>query len=82
MRMVMPTIVRHSEAWPYMVMARFETGDGGNPHYHGFSMGDPGPEVRRVKADVEGQDDVPPETVTEDVRVIRRAMRASSGAFA
>ena len=53
-RMVMPTIVPHSEDWPYMTMARFETGPGGNPHYHGFSMGTPGPVVKRVKADVEG----------------------------
>ena len=38
MRMVMPTIVPHSEEWPYMAMARAETGPGGNPHTHGFCM--------------------------------------------
>ena len=79
MRMVMPAIVPHSEDWPYMTMARFETGPGGNPHYHGFSMGKPGPVVKRVKADVAGADDLPPRTMTEDVRVVRRAMLVEGG---
>lgn len=79
MRMVMPAIVPHSEAWPYMAMARFETGPGGNPHYHGFSMGDPGPVVKRVKADVAGGDDLPPRTMTDDMRVVRRAMLDEGG---
>jgi len=60
-------------------MARFEVGNGGNPHYHGFGMGLPGPQVKRVKADVEGEDDLPPQTVTEDLRVVRRALRAGDG---
>ena len=76
MRMVMPAIVPHSDDWPYMCMARFETGPGGNPHYHGFSAGTPGPVVKRVKADVDGEDDLPPRTIVDDVRVVRRAMRA------
>jgi hypothetical protein len=79
MRMVMPTIVPHSEDWPYMTMARFETGPGGNPHYHGFSMGTPGPVVKRVKADVAGADDLPPRTMSEDVRVVRGAMQTERG---
>ena len=36
MRMVMPTVVRHSAAEPFMPMARFETGPGGN-HWHLFA---------------------------------------------
>ena len=40
-----------------MSMARFETGPGGNAHYHGFNVGTPGPQVLRVKADVEGDGD-------------------------
>jgi hypothetical protein len=79
MRMVMPTIVPHSEDWPYMTMARFETGPGGNPHYHGFSMGTPGPVVKRVKADVAGADDLPPRTMSEDVRVVRGGMQTEGG---
>ena len=62
-----------------MAMARFETGPGGNPHTHGFSMGKPGPVVRRVKADVSGVDDLPPRTMTEDVRVVRKAMLREGG---
>ena len=53
MRMVMPTVVpHHRKRWPYMSMARFETGGGGNPHMHGFSMGRRGPRMGRVQADV------------------------------
>ena len=80
MRMVMPAIVPHSEGAPYMAMARFETGPGGNPHLHGFSVGDPGPEVKRVEADVDGADDLPPQTLLDDGRLVRRAMlRENSG---
>ena len=64
-----------------MCMARFETGAGGNPHYHGFSVGAPGPVVKRVKADVDGEDDLPPQTVTDDVRVVRRAMRSANSSM-
>ena len=62
-----------------MAMSRFETGPGGNPHNHGFSMGTPGPVVQRVKADVSGVDDLPPRTMTEDVRVVRGAMLKEGG---
>ena len=59
MRVVMPAVVPHSAEAPYMAMARFETGPGGNPHWHGFGMGCPGPRVGRVEADVEaGMKDV------------------------
>ena len=72
MRVVMPAVVKHSERERYKSMARFETGPSGNPHYHGFSMGIAGPKVGRVEADVDGEGDVPPETVSEDVRVVLR----------
>ena len=63
MRVVMPAIVPHSEEAPFMSMARFETGPGGNAHYHGFNVGTPGPQVLRVKANVEGDGDEAPQTV-------------------
>ena len=53
MRVVMPAVVPHSDSAPYMCMARFETGPGGNPHHHGFSIGTAGPKVGRVQADLE-----------------------------
>ena len=81
MRMVMPAIVPHSSLWPYMTMARFETGPGGNAHWHGFSMGSPGPVVKRVKADVDGGDDLPPQTTSDDLRLVRRSMLAGKGDF-
>ena len=75
MRMVMPAIVPHSAEAPFMAMARFETGPGGNPHHHGFSVGTPGPRVQRVKADVEGEGDEGPQTVKLDVLTVLRAVR-------
>ncbi len=53
MRIVMPAVLPSSEAEPYMCMARFETGEGGNPHFHGFSVGSGGPRLGRVRGDVE-----------------------------
>ena len=53
MRVVMPEIVPHTEAEPFMAMARFETGDGGNPHFHGFTVGAGGPQLGRVNADMD-----------------------------
>ena len=52
MRIVMPSVIRHSERWPYQCMARFETGTlGGNLHAHGFSCGEKPPRMpRRIKA--------------------------------
>merc|ERR1712113_964341 len=57
MRMVMPAVLPHSEQFKYMAMARAECGAGGNLHYHGFSVGLPGPPVARVRADVDGEGD-------------------------
>ena len=53
MRAVMPETVPHTEAEPFMAMARFETGDGGNPHFHGFTVGAGGPQLGRVNADMD-----------------------------
>jgi len=78
MRMVMPAIVPHNDLERYMAMARFETGPGGNPHWHGFSMGAAGPKVERVEADVEGLGDVPPQTLPLDVRAVLKAFRKES----
>ena len=69
MRIVMPSIVPHSRENPFMAMARFEVGANGNPHMHGFSLGDRGPKMTRVEADVSSEGDLPPQTVSEDVRV-------------
>ena len=69
MRVVMPAVVDHSDAEPYMCMARAETGPGGNLHYHGFSAGRQCPQFRHVR-DTKGKGgDMPPQTVTEDLRV-------------
>ena len=59
MRVVMPAIVPHDERTPFMAMCRFEVGDGGNPHYHGFAIGSGNPRLQRVRADVEVQEDRP-----------------------
>ena len=75
MRCVMPAIVPHSDRARFMAMARFETGPGGNPHYHDFSMGTAGPVVRRVKADVAGAGDEAPRTVELDKGPVVRAVR-------
>ena len=68
MRIVMPSVVKHSKKHPYMSMARAEVGPNGNPHYHGFSMGVPGPRVTRVEGDVDGEGDLPPDTLSGDVK--------------
>ena len=57
-------------------MARFETGPTGNPHYHGFSVGKPGPVMRRVRDDEEGQEDLPPETSLGDFEDFVKVLRA------
>ena len=41
------------------------TGANGNPHYHGFSIGRRGPRINRVRADVEGVGDEPPDVDAE-----------------
>merc|ERR1712032_1577256 len=55
-------------------------GGGGNPHAHGFSLGLPGPRVGRVRADVEGEDDMPPSTVSEDAVAAMRWLWETGGA--
>ena len=52
MRVTMPALVPTSEAQPYLTMARFETGDSGNPHFHGFTVGAGAPRLGRVRGDV------------------------------
>ena len=52
MRMTMPAIVPHTPAQPFLAMARFETGKGGNPHFHGFTIGAGGPALKRADADL------------------------------
>ena len=74
MRIVMPTVLWHSEDWPFMCMARFETGANGNPHWHGFAMGLPGPRFERVRADVDGVGDEAPDTASADVLVLERVL--------
>ena len=78
MRIVMPEIVPHSFSHGYLAMGRFERGGGGNAHYHGFSVGKPGPKVERVVADVEGVGDVPPRTADCDVRWVLPDWTSSS----
>ena len=86
MRVVMPAVVPHSQRYPYMCMARFETGAGGNPRAHGFSVGLPGPRMGRVHADVDGAEgggrggDLPPSIVAEDVAVLLRWLWQDGGA--
>ena len=71
--------MKHSDGSPYMSMTRFETGPNGNPHYHGFSVGTAGPEVKRVEADVGQVGDLPPQTVTEDVSVVCACFEKTGG---
>ena len=65
MRVLMPTLVPHSAAKPFLVMGRFEVGPGGNPHVHGFTAGDGNPRLLRVRADVEGVGDLAPASDSE-----------------
>ena len=52
MRIVMPTIVEHSDAEPYLCMGRAEWGKNGNPHVHGFSVGGGNPRLGRTLEEV------------------------------
>ena len=79
MRIVMPAVVPHSERHRYMTMSRFETGPGGNPHYHGVSVGTPGPQIGRVRADVAGGCDLPPDTLAMDVVIFMNALKRFQG---
>ena len=63
MKMVMPSILPHSETEPFLSMSRFECGPNGNPHHHGFAFAAGNPRLGRVQADVgEGGGDLPPKT--------------------
>ena len=74
MGIVMRAVVRHSEQWPLLSMARFETGPNGNPHFHGFSAGLPPPILKRVVADVSGEDDVAPMSSFGDFELMLSAI--------
>ena len=54
MRVVMPTIVPHTKRCDFQVMARYEVGTSGNPHWHGLCVGANNPSLKRVKEDVSG----------------------------
>ena len=43
MKVVMPAVVPHSEGHRFLSMGRYEVGKGGNPHVHGFCVGEPAP---------------------------------------
>ena len=45
MRMVMPVVLGYSKEVPCLSMARFETGAGGNMHWHGVSYGKGNPRM-------------------------------------
>ena len=52
MRMVLPTTVPHDAAKKVLSMVRFEWGQSGNPHGHGFSVGDGNPVLpKEIRAD-------------------------------
>ena len=62
MKVVMPAVVPHGGDARYLTMGRFETGPGGNPHTHGFSVGEGNPVLGRVRDNVQagGPGDEPP----------------------
>ena len=72
MRMVMPSVLRHSKEDPFMAMARFETGKNGNPHWHGFGLGLPPPRMGRVRAGAGGEGDEVPDAATVDAVALER----------
>jgi hypothetical protein len=61
MKIVMPAVVPHSEEFPFLCMGRYEVGKGGNPHVHGFCVGQRAPTLGgRLVMDVDGPDAVEP----------------------
>ena len=53
-KIVMPTIVPHSERNRFLTMMRYENGKNGNPHFHGVAVGDDVPQLgRHVVNDVD-----------------------------
>ena len=80
MRIVMPAVLPSSDSQPFRAMGRFETGDSGSPHLHGFTVASGGPRLGRVRGDVDldAQSDEAPwsdddgadgEAVADQVRV-------------
>ena len=60
MRIVMPTVLPHSLEMPFLVMARAESGPGGNPHVHGLAYGAGNPAMKGLECEevaVEGSSD-------------------------
>ena len=57
MKVVMPAVVPHSEQYPFLCMGRYEVGKGGNPHVHGFCVGERAPTLGgKLVMDVDGPD--------------------------
>ena len=57
MKIVMPAVVPHSERYPFLCMGRYEVGKGGNPHVHGFCVGERAPFLGgKLVMDVDGPD--------------------------
>ena len=52
MRIVMPSVLGHSRDVPYLSMARFETGAGGNMHWHGVSYGVGNPRIDKAREEL------------------------------
>ena len=52
MRMVMPAVLGHSREVPYLSIARFETGAGGNMHWHGMSYGVGNPRIDKASEEL------------------------------
>ena len=73
MKMVMPTVVGNGPSDPFLCMARWEAGPGGNMHWHGMAYGLRGPDMDGVvlesPAAAVGEGDAGPgtETVAVDV---------------
>ena len=79
MRMVMPTVVRHSFDCLFMAMARFETASNGNSHWHGFGMGLSGSCFEGVRAGVEGGGVEAPDTTGDDGVILQHSMMVVAG---
>ena len=81
MRIVMPSIVPHSDEAPFLAMARFECGKGGNPHYHGFCVGDGNPLLGRLQEEEEAVEE-PLEAVgsSEAAALVKKCLDESAEA--
>ncbi len=63
MRVVIPAVLPHSDREKVLTMARFETGDNGNPHHHCISYAKGNPSLTWFQGDVDGdpKSDLPPD---------------------